>query len=163
MARGLSCSSACGIFPNQGLNPCPLHWQADSYPLHHQEGPSDILNARFLNVYMMGHGEAQSLGLDPSSYPGTQASDTYLVTLTHHPLSHGKGCLRDMRDPVSCYPGKLPVSCSNLLITDWVQSPHVEQVCCGQGEGEKYKAKKPFRLQRGELSGSHNPSIQPLT
>ena len=23
------CSSACGIFPNQGLNPRPLHWQVD--------------------------------------------------------------------------------------------------------------------------------------
>ena len=22
----------CGIFPDQGLNPYPLHWQADSYP-----------------------------------------------------------------------------------------------------------------------------------
>ena len=30
VARGLSCSAACGIFPDQGLNPCPLHWQADS-------------------------------------------------------------------------------------------------------------------------------------
>ena len=28
---------ACGIFPDKGLNPCPLYWQADSYPLHHQE------------------------------------------------------------------------------------------------------------------------------
>ena len=27
---------ACGIFPDQGLNLCPLHWQADSYPLHHR-------------------------------------------------------------------------------------------------------------------------------
>ena len=27
---GLSCSAACGIFLNQGSNPCPLHWQADS-------------------------------------------------------------------------------------------------------------------------------------
>ena len=26
----LSCSAACGIFPDQGSNPCPLHWQADS-------------------------------------------------------------------------------------------------------------------------------------
>ena len=24
---GLSCTAACGIFPVQGLNPCPLHWQ----------------------------------------------------------------------------------------------------------------------------------------
>ena len=28
--HGLSCSVARGIFPDQGLNPCPLHWQADS-------------------------------------------------------------------------------------------------------------------------------------
>ena len=27
---GLSCSELCGIFPQQGLNPCLLHWQADS-------------------------------------------------------------------------------------------------------------------------------------
>ena len=27
---GLSCSAACGIFPDQGSNTCPLHWQADS-------------------------------------------------------------------------------------------------------------------------------------
>ena len=30
VAHGLSCSAACGIFLNQGSNPCPLHWQADS-------------------------------------------------------------------------------------------------------------------------------------
>ena len=29
MAHGISCSSACGIFPDQGLNPCHLHWQSD--------------------------------------------------------------------------------------------------------------------------------------
>ena len=27
----LSCPVACGIFPDQGSNLCPLHWQADSY------------------------------------------------------------------------------------------------------------------------------------
>ena len=30
MACGHSCSLACGIFLDQGLNPCPLHWQVDS-------------------------------------------------------------------------------------------------------------------------------------
>ena len=30
VAHGLSYSTACGIFPDQGSNPCPLHWQADS-------------------------------------------------------------------------------------------------------------------------------------
>ena len=30
VARGLGCSVACGIFPDQGSNPCPLHWQVGS-------------------------------------------------------------------------------------------------------------------------------------
>ena len=29
-AHGLCCSVACGVHPDQGLNPCPLHWQPDS-------------------------------------------------------------------------------------------------------------------------------------
>ena len=36
---GLSCFVACGIFPDQGLNPCLLHWQADSLPLSHEGSP----------------------------------------------------------------------------------------------------------------------------
>ena len=32
VALGPSGFSAYGIFPDQGSNPCPLHWQADSYP-----------------------------------------------------------------------------------------------------------------------------------
>ena len=40
VAHGLSCSAACGIFPDQGSNPCPLHWQADSQPLRHQGSPT---------------------------------------------------------------------------------------------------------------------------
>ena len=39
VAHGPSCSVACGIFPDQGSNPCPLHWEADSQPLHHQGSP----------------------------------------------------------------------------------------------------------------------------
>ena len=34
--HGLSYSTTCGIFLDQGWNPCPLHWQADSLPLDHQ-------------------------------------------------------------------------------------------------------------------------------
>ena len=30
VAHRPSCSAACGIFPDQGSNLCPLHWQADS-------------------------------------------------------------------------------------------------------------------------------------
>ena len=42
-----SCSAACGIFPDQGSNPCPVHWQADSQPLLHQGSP---LAGRFLTT-----------------------------------------------------------------------------------------------------------------
>lgn len=32
-----SCSVACGIFPDQGSNLCPLQWRADALPLDHRE------------------------------------------------------------------------------------------------------------------------------
>ena len=35
MVCGLSCSVASGIFLDQGLNLCPLHWQTASYQLCH--------------------------------------------------------------------------------------------------------------------------------
>ena len=44
VAYGLSCFLACRIFPDQGLNPCLLHWQVDSLPLSHEGSPrKDIL------------------------------------------------------------------------------------------------------------------------
>ena len=39
VAHGPSRSAPCGIFPDQGSNLCPLHWQADSQPLRHQGSP----------------------------------------------------------------------------------------------------------------------------
>ena len=36
VTHGLSNSTVCGIFPDQGSNPCPRHWQADTYPRRHQ-------------------------------------------------------------------------------------------------------------------------------
>ena len=50
VAHGPSCSAACGIFPDQGSNPCPLHWQADSQPLRHQGSPGYL----FLINYFFG-------------------------------------------------------------------------------------------------------------
>ena len=47
VAHGPSCSAVCGIFPDQGSNPCPLHWQADSQPLRHQGSPTHL----FLTVF----------------------------------------------------------------------------------------------------------------
>ena len=50
VAHGPSCSAACGIFPDQGSNPCPLRWQADSQPLRHQGSPG-ILYTISLHVF----------------------------------------------------------------------------------------------------------------
>ena len=35
----VSCSAARGIFPDQGLNLCLLHWPVDSWPLSYQGSP----------------------------------------------------------------------------------------------------------------------------
>ena len=43
VAHGPSCSAARGILPDQGSNPCPLHWQADSQPLRHQGSPKESI------------------------------------------------------------------------------------------------------------------------
>ena len=48
VVHDLSCSTACGILPNQELNPGPLHWQSDSYPPCHQGSVRHLLlNGKF--------------------------------------------------------------------------------------------------------------------
>ena len=49
VAHRPSCSTACGIFPDQGSNLCPLHWQADSQPLRHQGSPPAFIFCRFFD------------------------------------------------------------------------------------------------------------------
>ena len=55
VAHGPSCSAACGTFPDQGSNPCPLHWQADSPPLHHQGSPRHIFKNSFNHRVWIEH------------------------------------------------------------------------------------------------------------
>ena len=52
LAHGPSCSAACGIFPDQGTNPCPLHWQADSQPLRHQGSPQTSFIIQFWETFI---------------------------------------------------------------------------------------------------------------
>ena len=52
VAHGPSYSAACGILPDQGPNPCPLHWQGDSQPLRHQESPSVIYIYVYIHRYV---------------------------------------------------------------------------------------------------------------
>ena len=43
VAHGLSRSAACGIFPDQDSNPCPMNLQVDSQPLYHQGRPYHLI------------------------------------------------------------------------------------------------------------------------
>ena len=51
---GPSCSAACGILPDQGSNPCALHWQADSQPLRHQGSPQIVFVSHSLSSLFLG-------------------------------------------------------------------------------------------------------------
>ena len=75
LAHGPSCSAACGIFPDQGSNPCPLHWQADSQPLCHQGSPSFLFFEHVLNL------------LVPQDAPGS--SCIFLLKPWNQPLLQG--------------------------------------------------------------------------
>ena len=55
VAHGLSCSAACGIFPDQGSNPSPLHWQADSQPLRHQGSPTIYSFSNMIPTFFIGY------------------------------------------------------------------------------------------------------------
>ena len=73
VAHGPSCSEACGIFPDQGSNPCALHWQADSQPLRHQGSPvtvfyiqkrlkATIVVGRHVNIMTYGYYSSKCSG-----------------------------------------------------------------------------------------------------
>ena len=51
VGHGPSCSKACGIFPDQGSNPCPLHRQADSQTLRHQGSPGFLFYIEMANCF----------------------------------------------------------------------------------------------------------------
>ena len=73
VAHGPSCSVACGIFPDQGSNPCPLHWQVDSQPLRHQGSPPSLF---WLYIYLWG------LSFDSDLFPDTMKGGSHLFMFT---------------------------------------------------------------------------------
>ena len=49
VAHSLNCSTACGVFRNQGLNQWLLHWQVGSLPLSCQGSPSVLFVLKILH------------------------------------------------------------------------------------------------------------------
>ena len=50
LVHQLRCFEAQGSFSNQRSNLCPLHWQADSYLLHHQGSPETTAFKRNIKI-----------------------------------------------------------------------------------------------------------------
>ena len=93
VTHGPSCSAACGIFPDQGSNPCPLHWQADSQPLHHQGSPvlhlctytcihTPILQ-NFLSIMFYGRGNRSQKSCLSQPFEAILQSAEFMVLLLH--------------------------------------------------------------------------------
>ena len=61
VAHGLSCSTACGTSQDQGLNPCPLHWQVYSDLLYHQGIPRPCYCLRWIVGREMKEGKQMTL------------------------------------------------------------------------------------------------------
>ena len=97
VAHGPSCSAACGIFPDQGSNPCPLHWQADSQPLCHQGSPPSwyyLLSSGVLHNWNSGAENLHPLIICPclsvSTAPCLQKDHTLIFVLFAFPHSQNK-------------------------------------------------------------------------
>ena len=81
MAHGPSCPVACGIFPDQGSNPCPLSWLADSLLLSHQGNPL-LVNSWYVFCY-------RGMGTNVS-----RAGSLSFSCFSHERLKK-KACLKD--------------------------------------------------------------------
>ena len=91
VAHGPSCSAACGIFPDQGSNPCPLHWQADSQPLRHQGSPApmSLTCLLFVDTFLLSgrtrscrfSGILSAPALESAIAPGSPGSSYWRILL----------------------------------------------------------------------------------
>ena len=62
----------CGVWdpPDQGSNPCPLHWQAESQPLRHQGSPHGLFYKwRFVPLNCLHLFHPSTMALPSGNHP----------------------------------------------------------------------------------------------
>ena len=83
VAHRLSCSKACRIFPDQGLNLCFLHWQVNSVSPSHQRSPFDLIFYWVVCFFILSYMSClYILRVNPLS-----------IALFANIVSHSEGCL----------------------------------------------------------------------
>ena len=100
MAHRLGDLAACGLFPDQGLDPCLLHWWADSLPLSPQRSPLSLSLSFFILQVVWG----PQLGCPPQCPAQgllrvTSLGDTVFQVLARSRLATVAGA--SYRDPVA--------------------------------------------------------------
>ena len=91
VAHGPSRSAACGIFPDQGPNPHPPHWQADSQPLRHQGSPLWCFHSSLVNTWKWNYwviGWVSLYGKLPNNFPKWCSIYNVQNSIAPHPRQH---------------------------------------------------------------------------
>ena len=123
------CLTACGIFPDKGVNPCPLYWQMDSYPLDHQTSPNMNLlswtvsmpTLCFVYLYFLGHKQTCPLVWKRTCDHGWLQSNTLENSSLEQPVSlfirHAEieETQREL-SPNSIYPSILTISATEQFL-----------------------------------------------
>ena len=149
----LSCSTAYGIFPDQGSNPCLLHWQVDFLPLSQQGSPCILAffleEVRVSNL-MAAHSSTIAWKIPWKEEPGRLQSmgslrvrHDWATSLSLFTFLHWRRkwqptpvftCLENPRDGE---PDGLPSKGSHRVGHDWSDLAVAESVSFG-GTGEEF-------------------------
>ncbi|XP_073646511.1 coiled-coil domain-containing protein 17 isoform X3 [Tursiops truncatus] len=119
MAYGPSCSAACGIFPDRGTNPCPLHRQADSNHCATREAQGKAFSLRERHGF-----QAECLLLLRSWLLSGKES---------HPMDSHSGEL-----------GLLPCGSCDMVFRSWaLLATHTQRFCIGRQPRELTIGEQP--------------------
>ena len=132
VACRLSCRKASGIFPDQGSNPCPLHWKVDGFLTTRPPGMSlySILGGVYFTVFHEGTYAVSvsvlwcwkpSLIFPPGGllWPPSFHSPSLIFIFLQSALSYLKlnlfGCLTGIKTPGLCEP-----VCAQYPFVQWI-------------------------------------------